>query len=252
MPPLGCALANFLRSHDELSLRQLLDDEREVVADALANEERARIFGTGIRRRLAPLLGGWKRRIRLAHSLLLSMPGTPVLYYGDEIGLGDDLALEGRNAVRTPMQRSDGRTAGFFEGAPNDLVAPVISGGRFGLERLNVAAQRRDPGSLLNWMMSALRARRGCPEFGLAKCASSLETGDERVLAHVCRDRSSLVLALHDLSADEIVFDLDVDELASSPLIEMPADHAYPPLETGSTRLGPFGFRWFRSHAFPA
>ena len=212
MPPIGCALANFLRSHDELSLRQLLDDEREVVADALAHEERARIFGTGIRRRLAPLLGGWKRRIRQAHSLLLSMPGTPVLYYGAEIGLGDDLALE----------------------------------------RLNVAAQRRDPGSLLNWMMSALRARRGCPEFGLAKCANSLETGDERVLAHVCRHRSSLVLALHDLSADEIVFDLDVDELASSPLIEMLADHAYPPLETGSTRLGPFGFRWFRSHALPA
>jgi maltose alpha-D-glucosyltransferase / alpha-amylase len=253
-PPANATYANFLRSHDELSLRQLPAEERERTFESFDPEGHARIFGTGFRRRLAPLLDGDPRRIRLAHSLLLSMPGTPVLYYGDEIGMGDDLSLHGRRAVRTPMQWSDGPGGGFSRGAPDSLVAPPLAGGPYGFERVNVAQQRSDPSSLLNWMIRALRTRRECPEFGRARRADVLETGDGRVLAHACRDRDRSVVVVHNLSDEEVGVRLDAREAfraeTTPALLEVLSDRAYAPWDGAGLTLSPYGFRWFRTNEF--
>src|SRR5690606_29054999 len=182
--------ANFIRSHDEWSFRQVSSEERETVFAAFDPDGRGRMFSTGLRRRLAPLLGGDVRRLELAHSLLLTLPGTRVIYFGDEIGMGDDLAVEGRGAVRTAMKWNAGANGGFSEARAEELSAPLVVSGPFAYDKVNVAYQRDEPGSLLNWYRAALEARRGFPEFGRAGSAEVLRTGDPRVLdALVAADR---------------------------------------------------------------
>jgi maltose alpha-D-glucosyltransferase / alpha-amylase len=177
--------ANFLRNHDELDLGRLTDAERGEVYAAFAPEEDMRVYGRGVRRRLAPMLGGDRRRQELAYSLLLSLPGTPVLRYGDEIGMGEDLSLPERLSVRTPMQWCAEPNAGFTPPGVRDPVRPIIFGGDYGYERVNVADQQRDTRSLLNWTEHLLRVRKECPEFGWGEY-SVLETGRPSVLAHRC------------------------------------------------------------------
>jgi hypothetical protein len=171
------------------------------VFEAFAPDEEMRIYGRGIRRRLASMLEGDRDRIELAYSLLFSLPGTPLLIYGDEIGMGDDLSLPGRNPVRTPMQWSDEPNAGFSDADPQSLVRPVISGGKFGYESVNVADQRGDPDSLLQWFSRLNRLRGECPEIGHGVC-EILPTDDPAVFAHRMTSDHGSVAAVHNL-ADE-------------------------------------------------
>jgi maltose alpha-D-glucosyltransferase/alpha-amylase len=159
--PATAQWGSFLRNHDELDLGRLQPAQREIVFSAFGPEPEMQLYGRGIRRRLAPMLQGDRRRIELAYSLMLTLPGTPVLRYGDEIGMGDDLRLPERNCARTPMQWSTEPEAGFTKAAKP--VLPVISDGAYGYQHVNVAAQRYDPNSLLNWMERMIRMRKEIP-----------------------------------------------------------------------------------------
>lgn len=206
-----------------------------------------RIFGRGIRRRVAPMLDGDRRRIELAFSLLLSSPGTPMLVYGDEIGMGEDLSLEGREAVRTVMQWSDEPNAGFSTAPADQLASPVIGKGEFSYKQVNVAAQHLDSRSLLSWMERAIRTRREHPEFGWGEF-EVLDTGVPTVFAHRCSWRGSAVIAVHNLGEKTATVTLDLGEPGERPLIDLLGDREHPPANGGEHRikLEGFGHRWFR------
>jgi trehalose synthase len=190
--------AIFVRNHDELTLDQLSDEERSEVFAAFGPDEDMQLFGRGLRRRLPPMLDGDQDRIRMVYSLLFSLPGTPVLFYGEEIGMGENLDVDGRLSVRTPMQWTDDRNAGFSTARPSQLPRPVPDGA-YGPLAVNVAAQRRDEGSLLVWMERTIRRRRETPELGWGT-ATLLDSGDDAVLAHRCDWEGSAVVAVHNLS----------------------------------------------------
>jgi maltose alpha-D-glucosyltransferase/alpha-amylase len=242
--------AIFLRNHDELTLDQLSDKERQEVFAAFGPEEDMQLFGRGLRRRLPPMLEGDQARIRLAYSLLFSLPGTPVLFYGEEIGMGENLDVPGRLSVRTPMQWADERNAGFSAARPSRLPRPVAEG-RYGPMAVNVTDQRRDPDSLLNWMERLIRRRRECPEFGWGE-PTVLDVTDDAVLAHQCEWDGSRVVAIHNFSDQprEITvklgkvseFDRLVDLLVSGDPEPCP--------QSGNlqVKLESFGHRWYRLH----
>lgn len=241
--------ATFLRNHDELDLERLSEAEREEVYRALAPEERMRAFGRGIRRRLAPMLGGDRRKLELAFSLLLTLPGTPVIYYGDEIGMGEDLSLDERNSVRTPMQWSNRPNAGFSKAAPDRLLRPVIADGEYGFERLNVNDQRRDPGSLLNWLSRAVHLRNEFEEFG--RGGWEILDSPAEVLALEGRWGDHRAVAIHNLSGRELDAEVVLEDREG--LLEVFGDQQYDPggERPGRVHLGPYGYRWFRSEALP-
>jgi maltose alpha-D-glucosyltransferase/alpha-amylase len=171
IPPTG-QWATFLRNHDELDLGRLSDAERGEVFAAFGPEPDMQVYGRGLRRRLAPMLGGDARRLAMAHSLMFALPGTPMVWYGEELGMGEDLSQPERNSVRTPMQWDDEPPNAGFSTAPRErLVRPVISGGPFGFEAgVNVMAQRDAPGSLMEHVQLLIRTRRACPEIGWGEC----------------------------------------------------------------------------------
>jgi trehalose synthase len=209
--PFDSQWATFLRNHDELTLDQLSDSERDEVFAAFGPDPSMQIYGRGLRRRLPPMLGGDQRRLRMAYSLLFSLPGTPVLFYGEEIGMGENLDADARNAVRTPMQWSDEPGAGFSTADPATFPRPV-TGGEFGPLAVNVAGQRRDPESLLNWFERLIRRRRETPEIGLGTW--SVVTNDAPgVLAHRCDWNGSTVVAVHNFGAEPCRVDLRLDDL---------------------------------------
>jgi trehalose synthase len=192
--------ATFVRNHDELTLDKLSDAERQEVFQAFGPEERMQVYGRGLRRRLPTMLDGDPRRIRMVYSLLFSLPGTPVLFYGEEIGMGENLEVEGRLAVRTPMQWTDGPNGGFSTADKRRLTAPVVEGG-FGPEFVNVAAQRRDPDSLLSFMKLLIRRYRESPELGWGTF-EVLEQSCSPVLAHLSRWDDAALVAVHNLGAE--------------------------------------------------
>ncbi|WP_051038419.1 alpha-amylase family glycosyl hydrolase [Gloeocapsa sp. PCC 7428] len=155
-----------MRHHDELALDRLSQTQQEEVFQAFAPDENMRIYGHGIRRRLPPMMNGERRRIELVYSLMFNLPGTPLLRYGEEIGMGEDLSLPGRNSVRTPMQWSDAPNGGFSNAPADALVRSVIAEGEYGYQRVNVATEQRDPNSLINWMERLIRTRKPCQELG--------------------------------------------------------------------------------------
>jgi trehalose synthase len=190
--------AVFLRNHDELTLDKLTDAERGEVFAAFAPEESMQLFGRGVRRRLPPMLDGDPARVRLAYSLLLSLPGTPVLFYGEEIGMGENLEVPGRLSVRTPMQWSSEANGGFSKARLSRLPRRLPSG-RYGPLAVNVADQRRDNDSLLNWMERLIRRRRETPEIGWG-AVQLLRTSKPSVLAHRCDWAGSAFVAVHNLA----------------------------------------------------
>ncbi|WP_439621612.1 alpha-amylase family protein [Gemmata sp.] len=240
---------NFLRNLDELDLERLSEDEREQVYRAFAPDEEMRIFGRGIRRRLAPMLGNDRPRLELAFSLLFSLPGTPVVVYGDEIGMGDDLALDGRNAVRTPMQWDRSPNGGFSDAAPDELIRPAISKGDFGYAKVNADAQRADPRSLLNCVKGVIAARRDCPEVGWG-AYQVLPADAPCVLAHLCDWKGSRLVAVHNLGKKpcEAVVELgghsdgELTRVFGTAEVEA-ADGKY------RFRLDGSGYGWFRTRA---
>src|SRR5215207_3174985 len=191
--------ANFLRNHDEIDLGRLSDEERARCFEAFGPKPEMQLYGRGLRRRLAPMLQGDRRRLELMNSLLFTLPGTPVIRYGEEIAMGELLELPERLSIRTPMQWSAEPNGGFSHAPPNKLVRPVISEGEYRYERVNVAAQRLDGDSLLNWTERAIRTRKECPEFGWGD-AQFLETDHATVMAHTCSWQGKTVVAVHNFS----------------------------------------------------
>src|SRR5262249_23165162 len=180
--------ATFLRNHDEIDLSRLTLDQREEVFAEFGPDPEMHLYDRGIRRRLAPMLGGDRRRLELAYSLQFTLRGTPVLRYGEEIGMGDDLSLKGRDAIRTPMQWSSAPGAGFSPA--QETVQPIVPRGPFSYERVNVTAQRQDPGSLLAWFERMIRTLREAPEVGAGRCEAVDLPMPAGVFAHRAIDRT--------------------------------------------------------------
>ena len=196
--PRNAQWVQFLRSHDELDLGRLTPEQRQKVFDAFGPEKRMQLYDRGIRRRLAPMLGNDRRRLELAFSLLFSLPGTPMMQYGDEIGIGDDLRLPERECARTPMQWTGGRHGGFSRA--RRVVRPVINDKVYGYRKVNVADQRRDPQSLLNWTERMIRARKECPEISWGNFVV-LRTNVPEVLAMRYDWRNTSLVTLHNFSS---------------------------------------------------
>jgi maltose alpha-D-glucosyltransferase/alpha-amylase len=244
--PETCQWAIFLRNHDELTLEMVTDKERDYLWNTYASDRRARI-NMGIRRRLAPLLERDRRRIELINSLLLSMPGTPVIYYGDEIGMGDNIHLGDRDGVRTPMQWSSDRNGGFSRADPEQLVLPPVMGSLYGFDAVNVESQSRDPHSLLNWMRRMLVTRRARQAFGRGRIRF-LRPSNRKVLAYLRElDGEAPVLCVANLGRAPQAVELDLSEFVGHVPVEMTAESAFPPIGqlTYLLTLPPYGFYWF-------
>jgi maltose alpha-D-glucosyltransferase / alpha-amylase len=248
LPPLPetAQWASFLRNHDEIDLGRLSDEERAEAFAAFGPEPEMQLYDRGIRRRLAPMLNCDRRRIELAYSLMFSLPGTPVLWYGDEIGMGDDLSLPERNSVRTPMQWTDAANAGFSSAPSEALIRPVVSGGDFSYERINVAAQHRDSASLLNWMEQLIRTRKERPEIGWGRM-SMLEAAEPNVFAHCVEWDGSAVLAVHNLAGKACTARLPLPAESIAAMRDIFANRQYesPGDAEGRIHLDGYGYRWF-------
>ncbi|MFF1572505.1 alpha-amylase family protein [Leifsonia sp. NPDC058292] len=242
--------ANFVRNHDELTLDKLTAEERDEVFQAFGPEERMQVYGRGLVRRLPPMLDGDPRRIRMVYSLLFSLPGTPVLFYGEEIGMGENLDLEGRMAVRTPMQWNSGRNGGFSTARPSRLRSAPPQGG-FGPEHVNVADQRRDADSLWSFMQTLIRHYRNARELGWG-AFEVVEQADPAVLAHRLTWDDRSVVLLHNFASDAAEVAITVrgvdrdahlgDLFTGERLPLSPTGKATVPLEG-------YGYRWLRVHA---
>jgi len=234
----------FLRNHDELDLGRLSEKQRQTVFSAFGPKKEDQLYDRGIRRRLAPMLGGDRRRVELAYSLMFTLPGTPVLRYGDELGMGDDLSLPERVCCRTPMQWSTEPHGGFTKS--DKPVVPVIDEGPYGFQHINAAEQRRDSNSLLNWMERMIRMRKEVPEVGWGDF-KVLKTGDNSVLALRYDWRNNSVLFLHNFADEprEVAFATGLK--GNDDLINLLAsDHSKS--QTGKHRicLEAYGYRWYR------
>jgi maltose alpha-D-glucosyltransferase/alpha-amylase len=243
--PSNCQWAVFLRNHDELTLEMVTDKERDYLWRTYAAEPRARL-NLGIRRRLAPLLERDRRRIELMNSLLLTMPGTPVIYYGDEIGMGDNLHLGDRDGVRTPMQWSSDRNGGFSRADPASLVLPAIMDPLYGYEAVNVEAQWRDPHSLLNWLRRMLVERRKHRAFGRG-AIRFLQPQNRKVLAYLREYEGETILCVANVARTAQAVELDLSQFAGRVPIELSGGTVFPMVGQLSylLTLPPFGFYWF-------
>ena len=246
--PSNCQWGLFLRNHDELTLEMVTNDERDYMYLAYSADPRMRI-NLGIRRRLAPLVDNNRRRIELLISLLFSFPGTPILYYGDEIGMGDNIYLGDRNSVRTPMQWSGDRNAGFSTATPGRLYSPVIMDPVWGYEAINVEAQQSDPSSLLSWMRNMIALRKLFRVFGRGSIEFFNPT-NRKVLAYLRQEGNDQVLCVANLSRFAQPVDLELSKLEGKVPIEMLGYAEFPLIgkEPYRLTLAPYGFLWLELH----
>jgi len=244
--PDSCQWFIFLRNHDELTLEMVTDVERDYMYDEYAMDKSMRIY-RGIRRRLAPMMNNDRRRIELLNGLLMSMPGTPILYYGDEIGMGDNIYLGDRNGVRTPMQWNGSSNAGFSSADPERLCAPVISNAVYGHQAVNVDAQERSEHSLLRWMKSLVQLRNSSPVFSRGSI-QFLNPSNHRVLAYIRQFAGETVLVVNNLSSSAQAVELDMQRFKGYVPIEMFGRNLFPRFGNLAylLTLGPYQFYWFR------
>jgi len=244
--PENCQWAIFLRNHDELTLEMVTDEERDYLWNIYAADRRARI-NLGIRRRLSPLMERDRRRVELMKGLLLSMPGTPVLYYGDEIGMGDNIYLGDRDGVRTPMQWSPDRNGGFSKADPARLVLPPVMDPLYGYEAVNVEAQGADAHSLLNWTRRMLALRNRHPAFGRGSLRF-LTPGNRKILAYLREHDGETILCVANLSRLPQAVELDLAQFSGRVPIELSGMSPFPPIGqlTYLLTLPPYGFFWFQ------
>ncbi|HEX5727231.1 MAG TPA: maltose alpha-D-glucosyltransferase [Longimicrobiaceae bacterium] len=244
IPP-ECQWCMFLRNHDELTLEMVTDEERDYMYREYAADPRMRL-NLGIRRRLAPLMENDRRKIELLNSILFTMPGSPVLYYGDEIGMGDNIWLGDRDGVRTPMQWSPDRNGGFSRAEPARLYLPVISDSVYGFQAINVEAQERSPFSLLNWMKRLIRVRKQHRAFGRGSILF-LQPDNPHVLAYLREYRGDVILVVNNLSEAAQAVRLDLARFAGYTPVELLGETAFVPIEEAPypLTLSPYGFFWF-------
>jgi maltose alpha-D-glucosyltransferase / alpha-amylase len=250
--PLGGQWATFLRNHDEVDLSRLTAEQRAEVFEQFGPDENMQLYGRGIRRRLAPMLGNDRKRIELAYALQFSLRGTPVIRYGEEIGMGDDLALEGRDAIRTPMQWSLLENAGFSTADSGALIRPVVSTGEFAYEKVNVTRQRHDPRSLLSWFERMIRTLREAPEVGSGTCTHVDVPAPTGVLVHRADDVTGTMLFIHNLGEQDGTIDLSTLAADADYPNDVLADREYP--EVGGlekVEIGGYGYRWIRLRRYP-
>ena len=245
IPP-SCQWSLFLRNHDELTLEMVTDIERDYMYDMYAQDKTTRL-NLGIRRRLAPLLNNDRRRIELMNVMLMSLPGTPIIYYGDEIGMGDNISLGDRNGVRTPMQWSGGWNAGFSTADPERLYAPIIHDPVYGYPAVNVASQRESEHSLFQWMRRLIAVRKSSAVFGRGSI-EFLYPANHRILAYWRRLGNETVLIVNNLSNAAQAVELDLGRYKGNVLIEMFGNNLFPRVRDLPylLTLGPYQSYWFR------
>ncbi|UGS38496.1 Trehalose synthase/amylase TreS [Capillimicrobium parvum] len=244
--PADSQWANFVRNHDELTLDKLTDDERAEVFDAFGPDPDVQLYGRGLRKRLPTMVGGDERRIRMMYSLAFALPGTPVLFYGEEIGMAENLDIPGRYSVRAPMQWSAERHGGFstVDDAAR-LCRPVVDADGWTPERVNVAAQRREHDSLLTWMERLIRRRRECPELGWGRC-TPLDSGHPAVFAHRADWEDGTVVALHSFADQRVEARVELERGIEEMVDLLGHEHVVPGDGAVTVPLDPFGYRWFR------
>jgi maltose alpha-D-glucosyltransferase / alpha-amylase len=247
--PDSCQWCIFLRNHDELTLEMVTDEERDYMYREYAKDPRMKI-NVGIRRRLAPLLDNGRRRIELLNSLLFTLPGSPIIYYGDEIGMGDNIYLGDRNGVRTPMQWSSDRNAGFSRADSARLYSPVITDPVYGYQSINVEAQERTPSSLLNWMKRLIKIRKRYPAFGRGTL-QFLHPTNTKVLAYTLEYEGQTMLIVNNLSRFAQPAELDLSRYNGMVPIELFGETRFPRIGELPyfVTLGPHNFYWFRLEA---
>ncbi len=245
IPP-ACQWAVFLRNHDELTLEMVTDDERDYMYREYARDPRMRL-NLGIRRRLAPLIDNGRRQIELLHSLLFTLPGTPVLYYGDEIRMGDNIYLGDRNGVRTPMQWSGDRNAGFSRADPSRLYQPIITDPIYHYQAVNVEAAQRSSTSLLNWLKRVLQVRQQSRLFSRGSLRF-IDCNNERVIGYLRQYEGQTVLVISNLSRFAQPATIDMSEFNGCTPVEMFGETSFPRIGTLPyfITLGPHGFLWFQ------
>ncbi|WP_336739539.1 maltose alpha-D-glucosyltransferase [Aureimonas altamirensis] len=243
--PANCQWAIFLRNHDELTLEMVTEEERDYLWATYASDKRARI-NLGIRRRLAPLMGNDRRKVELLNALLMSMPGTPTVYYGDEIGMGDNYYLGDRDGVRTPMQWSPDRNGGFSRTDPQRLYLPLIQDPVYGYQAVNVEAQSANPASMLSWMRRLIQVRATREAFGRGEIVF-LYPSNRKILAYVRQIGDDRILCVANLSSQAQAVELDLSAYAGSIPVEMLGLSAFPPIGEGPyvLSLPSYGFFWF-------
>ncbi|XVV11813.1 alpha-amylase family protein [Actinoplanes sp. CA-131856] len=243
--PEGGQWATFLRNHDEVDLSRLTAEQREQVFAEFGPDETMQLYGRGIRRRLAPMLGGDRRRVELAYALQFSLRGTPVVRYGEEIGMGEDLSLEGRNSIRTPMQWSLLPNGGFS--TAKKTVRPVIDDGEYGYQQVNVTLQRHDPQSLLAWFERMIRTLREAPEVGSGTCTHVDLPDAGSILVHRADASTGTMVFVHNLGPEDGVVDLTSLYAEAESPTDVLADQEYAELgKFESVQVAGHGYRWIR------
>ena len=240
---------NFLRHHDELNLSRMTKEQRERIYEQFGPEPEHQVYDRGLRRRLAPMLDGNIDRLRLAYSVLFSLPGAPMIFYGEEIGMGENLDLDRRMAVRAPMQWTSFGNGGFSTAEEKDLVRPILSEGDYGYQEVSVSKERGDRDSLLNWLASLIRVRKEAGEIGTGEW-SLVETGNDAIFAIRFDADGSSILVVNNLSSDRHSITLDIadDEVATA--TDLLTDRRYDSLADSGARMriNGYGFRWMRLH----
>lgn len=236
---------NFLRHHDELTLEKLSDDERKEVFKKFGPKPGMQIYNRGIRRRLAPMVKGNPQLMRLCYSLLMSLPGIPMIRYGDEIGMGDDLALEGRDSVKTPMQWTGEPNGGFSMAEDGDYIRTIISRGPFSYKKINVLEAQSEPNSLLNWIERLISVRKQCPEIGTGK-AEMMDSGDDRILLHRFKSQYGDLWFAHNFSGQKLHFDYSRHVDPGKKWVHI-FDSQRLENDSKKIQIAAYGFHWWRT-----
>jgi maltose alpha-D-glucosyltransferase / alpha-amylase len=238
---------NFIRTHDELNLEMLSEDERDEVFEIFAPDKKMRLFGHGIRRRLPPMLKGDRKKMELIYCIMFSLPGLPLINYGEEIAMGDDLSLEGRESLRTIMQWDEHKNAGFSDASKDKLVHPVIDYGDYDFRKVNVSRQQKDPDSFMNWMARLISTRKHSPQLSFGKC-TIVKNNTNSVFSFYNLWEKDVVILLHNLSNEDHNLKLDIRDKNFGSVTEIFSNKKYDDVENmkDEIRISAYGYRWFK------